>query len=127
MKSILQFGLLALLVTFCTSQVFADPIVSHHYKTYSVSWFTSDKTQCYAVCKGHGAAAESMKLSSASTQNMYVCRVQTKTNNEYGSNTSDNCLYYDTLANKPVKAAKFQCLCVKRASILPKLPKLQKN
>lgn len=114
MKSTLSIGVLAILV-FCVTQLFADPIPDRHFAPFQTGWFTSVKTPCYAVCKEQDAVAESMKLSHASTQDIFVCRVFTRTSNEYGSNSSDNCLYYDTASSIPQKAPKFQCLCVKKS------------
>jgi hypothetical protein len=127
MKSFIKIGLLAFL-TFLASQVLASPISDGRFSTYEVSWVTSYMTVCSEVCKKEHAVAESMKLSSVSTQDMFVCRVLERRSNEYGSNTSDNCFYYDTSTSSPLKAKKFQCLCVKKSpgSKLPAVhPRLQ--
>ena len=93
----------------CISAI-AEPITNTP-KSVVASWKTGYKQRCDEVCRP--LAAEHMKLSQASSQNIYVCRVFARTVNTYGTNSSDNCLVFDSTSQGGNKAAKYQCLCVK--------------
>lgn len=104
-------GILVILLGMQSS--YADPITGS-FGSHVAAWQTSVKEVCSDVCRRHGGVAEHVKLSSASNQDIYVCRVFTRAVNGFGENSSDNCLFYDSSAGQPKKETKFQCLCVNR-------------
>jgi hypothetical protein len=120
MKYLSELGLLILL-TFLPGLAIAWPIKTDTFLEYPASWAMSTRTRCSDVCRGKNAVAESMKLSRASSEDIFICRVSGKRMNSFGTNSSDNCLYYDITSRKPVKATDFECLCVKKATTTEKM------
>ena len=86
----------------------SDPISQKGFKSYKVSWVESYGQSCESTCGKVNATAESMSISSVGSQKISVCRVSAYHFNMYGTNTSDNCFYYDIDEERPVKEIDFE-------------------
>lgn len=78
---------------------------------YTAMWASASEADCDRVCREHGLSAESMNLSSASTQKIFVCRHKGRTQYTFGEQGSGNCRVME--GGTPVKKRNYECLCVR--------------
>lgn len=110
MSTNFQFLLIAASVFAFATGATADPIETRGGQCYTAKWVKARETDCDQVCRRDGMSAESLTLSSASTQRIFVCRHKGRTKYSFGEQGSGNCRI-------PEKKAKYQCLCVRASCI----------
>lgn len=111
MNRYFQFLLIvASVFAFATGAV-ADPIGIIGGQCYTAKWVMASETNCDQVCRRDGMSAESLTLSSASTQKIFVCRHKGSTKHSFGEQGSGNCRI-------PEKKPKYECLCVRNSCIM---------
>ncbi len=111
MKKYSQFILAVGAVFALTPGAFADPIGTRGGQCYTSLWVSAEETDCDQVCRRRSLSAESMTLSSASTQKVFVCRHKGRTSYAFGSQGSKNCQIID--GGTPRKRTTYECLCVR--------------
>lgn len=93
----------------------ADPIGTRDGQCYSAVWVQARQTDCDLVCRHVGKSAESMTLSSVSTQKIFVCRYKGDKYYAFGEQGSGNCRVLD--GSTPSKQLRYECLCVSTGCI----------
>lgn len=111
MKSLCHFVLVLVSLLALTKPALADPIEADGGQCYTARWVQAKATDCDRVCRRVHMSAESMTLSSASTQRIFVCRHMGRRSNTFGEQGSGNCRILD--GGTPQKRTKYECLCVR--------------
>lgn len=93
----------------------AEPIGTRSTQCYGARWVQARGTDCDQVCRRLGMSAESMALSSASQQRIFVCRHRGRTSNTFGEQGSGNCRIID--GGTPRKESTYECLCVEAGCV----------
>ena len=111
MRKLAHFVLAVGAVFAFTTGASADPIGTRGRQCYGALWVRATETDCDRVCRRAGMSAESMTLSSASTQKIFVCRHKGRTRYTFGEQSSGNCRVLDGRTGR--KQRTYECLCVR--------------
>jgi len=111
MKALCHFILALGALLALTKAALAEPIESRVGQCYAAQWVQAKETDCDRVCRRVDMSPESITLSAASTQRIFVCRHMGHRSNSFGEQGSGNCRILD--GGTPQKRRKYECLCVR--------------